>query len=263
MGDVYAPFLRTEKPMLVMDNLSAEMTKYAANAMLATKISFINEIAGLCSKVGADVDQVRKGIGFDSRIGFQFLFPGIGYGGSCFPKDVQAIVHLGDENNWEMRLLKAVEDVNQRQKTLLLDFILDHFKGNIEGLTFAMWGLAFKPQTDDVREAPAIVLCKALTERGAKVRAYDPEAIETTANEIGDMIEYAKGPYETLSDADALIIATEWNEFRRPNFLKIRTNLKTPVLFDGRNIYQPSMMRQFGFTYYSIGRPGGGPLDEK
>ena len=264
MEELYSPFVRTNKPILVMDVKSAEMTKYAANAMLATKISFINEIANLCELVGADVANVRRGIGSDSRIGFEFLFPGVGYGGSCFPKDVQAIIRTGSEYGYDLKILKAVEAVNYRQKEVLVDRILRHFQGSgvsgqgsakpLEGKTVGIWGLSFKPRTDDMREAPAITIIDRLLEAGAKVKAHDPEAMDEARKVFGGRIEYMKDNYEVVKDADALAVITEWNEFRRPNFDKMKGLMKTPVIFDGRNIYEPKEMKEHGFIYYGIGR---------
>ena len=264
MEELYSPFVRTNKPILVMDVKSAEMTKYAANAMLATKISFINEIANLCELVGADVANVRRGIGSDSRIGFEFLFPGVGYGGSCFPKDVQAIIRTGSEYGYDLKILKAVEAVNYRQKEVLVDRILRHFQGSgvsgqgsakpLEGKTIGIWGLSFKPRTDDMREAPAITIINSLLEFGAKIKAHDPEAMDEARKVFGDRIEYVKDNYEVVRDADALVVITEWNEFRRPNFDKMKSLMKSPVIFDGRNIYEPKEMKEHGFTYYGIGR---------
>jgi UDPglucose 6-dehydrogenase len=230
------------------------MTKYAANSFLATKISFMNEIANLCELTGAEVDKVRIGIGSDSRIGKRFLFPGIGYGGSCFPKDVIALVNTANENEYDFKILKSVIDVNYRQVDLFYKKINKHFKENLKGRHFGMWGLAFKPNTDDVREAPAHYLIKHLVESGATVTAYDPEAMETTKIILGDKIKYAKNSYDALENADALIIVTEWNVFRNPDFEMIKSKLKQPVIFDGRNLYDIEKMKHMDFTYYSIGR---------
>jgi len=266
MDELYSPFVRTGKPILIMDVKSAEMTKYAANAMLATKISFINEISNLCELVGADVANVRKGIGSDSRIGFDFLFPGVGYGGSCFPKDVQAIIRTGSEYGYDLKILKAVEAVNYRQKEVMVDRILRHFgRGGVtpplqsareplDGKTIGVWGLSFKPRTDDMREAPSITIINRLLEAGARVKVHDPEAMDEARKVFGDRIEYMKDNYEVVKDADALAVITEWNEFRRPNFDKMKALMKTPVVFDGRNIYEPKEMKEHGFTYYGIGR---------
>jgi UDPglucose 6-dehydrogenase len=258
MRELYSPFVRTNNPILVMDVASAEMTKYAANAMLATRISLMNEISRLCDVVGADVDKVRIGIGSDSRIGMSFLFPGVGYGGSCFPKDVQALIHMGKTNDLPMVLSDAVERVNARQKTVLLDKVLAHFDTQrLDGRTFAVWGLSFKPRTDDTREAPALLLIRGLLERGARVRAFDPVAMESFKQRLGEhpSVEYTEGNYDALNGSDALMICTEWNDFRRPNFKKIRELLAAPVIFDGRNLYSLEEMTQRQFTYYSIGRP--------
>ncbi len=255
MKELYAPFVRTGKPILVMDNASAEMTKYAANALLATKISFMNEIANLCERVGADVDQVRRGVGSDSRIGYPFLFPGAGYGGSCFPKDIQALIHTGKESKYELKILPAVQTVNQTQKQILNHKIACHFQGQLEDKNFAIWGLAFKPRTDDMREAPSVSIIQYLLEQKANVIAYDPTAIRQTSLVFGDRIRYAKRNYDCLKDADALVLITEWDEFRRPNWEMILELMRTPVIFDGRNIYDPVRMRALGFTYYGIGRP--------
>jgi len=265
MEELYSPFVRTNKPILIMDVKSAEMTKYAANAMLATKISFINEIANLCELVGADVANVRRGIGSDSRIGFEFLFPGVGYGGSCFPKDVQAIIRTGSEYGYDLKILKAVETANYKQKEVLVDKILRHFGRSgatspqltdkpLEGRTIGVWGLSFKPRTDDMREAPSITIISRLIDAGAKVKAHDPEAMEEARKVFGDRIEYMKDNYEVVRDADALAVITEWNEFRRPNFEKMKRLMKEPVIFDGRNIYEPKEMKEHGFKYYGIGR---------
>lgn len=254
MNDLYAPFVRSGNPVINMDVRSAELTKYAANSFLATKISFMNEIAQLCERLGADVDMVRRGIGSDERIGKRFLFPGIGYGGSCFPKDVQALVKSSNEVDYQFRILDAVMDVNERQKLHLIPKIKKYFKGNLKGKKFAMWGLAFKPNTDDIREAPALYIIDELVNEGASVCAYDPEAINNVRKEIGDKIEYAENQYDCLEGADALIICTEWNEFRTPNFLKIVTGLKNKVIFDGRNLFETNAIKELGFYYESIGR---------
>lgn len=254
MEELYEPFVRSGNPIYFMDVKSAEMTKYASNSFLATKISFMNEIANLCELTGADVDKVRIGIGSDSRIGKRFLFPGIGYGGSCFPKDVMALVNTANENKYDFKILKSVVTVNKLQGEHFVDKVLKHYNGNIKGKHFALWGLAFKPNTDDVREAPAFIIIKGLQKNGATVTAYDPEAIETTKAILGDSIKYAKISYEALEDADALIIVTEWNEFRNPNFEKIRSLIKDPVIFDGRNLYDLDKLKDLNFVYYSIGR---------
>mgnify|MGYP001572422639 FL=1 len=254
MEELYSPFVRTGKPILTMDPESAELTKYAANAMLATRISFMNEIANICSRVGADVDAVRKGIGSDDRIGSRFLFSGCGYGGSCFPKDVQAIVKTAAEYGYEFEILKAVETVNEKQKHVRADQVKQHFGANLKGRRFAVWGLAFKPNTDDMREAPAVVIIEELLAAGATVCACDPEAIaEAKAHHLGDRIDYSDTPMEALDGADALILVTEWNEFRRPDFDDVKKRLKQPVVFDGRNIYRRKTLEPLGFTYYGIG----------
>ena len=254
LRELYAPFLRTERPFLVMTPESAEMTKYAANAMLATKISFINEMANLCDRLGADINDVRKGIGHDQRIGFQFLFPGPGYGGSCFPKDVEAIIAMGRKTGLPLRLMQAVDAVNDDQKEVLFQKITAHFGGQLEGKTLAVWGLAFKPRTDDIREAPALTLINALLGAGVKVRVHDPEAMENVKALYGDKLYYADRPYGALEGADGLAIVTEWPEFRNPDFELIRRLLAGHVIFDGRNTYDERTMAQYGFTYYGIGR---------
>ncbi len=254
MGELYSPFVRSGNPIIYMDVRSAELTKYAANSFLATKISFMNEIAQLCERLGADVDMVRRGVGSDDRIGKRFLFPGIGYGGSCFPKDVQALVKSSTEVNYEFQILNAVMDVNEKQKLHLLPKIRKYFNNDLKGKKFALWGLAFKPNTDDIREAPALYIIDELTAAGATVVAFDPEAINNVRNLIGDKIGYAENQYDCLDGADALIIATEWNEFRTPNFLKIVTALKNKVIFDGRNLFETSAIKELGFYYESIGR---------
>lgn len=251
---LYEPFVRSGNPIYFMDEKSAEMTKYAANSFLATKISFMNEIANLCELTGADVDKVRIGIGSDSRIGKRFLFPGVGYGGSCFPKDVMALWNTANENNYDFRILSSVIEVNKRQIQLFFNKILNHYKNDISGRHFALWGLAFKPNTDDVREAPSHALIKLLLEKGATISAYDPEAIETTKAVLGNIINYTEHAYDALNNADALIIVTEWNEFRTPDFSRIKNSLKQPVIFDGRNLYDLEKMRELKFNYYSVGR---------
>lgn len=254
LEQLYEPFVRSGNPIYFMDEKSAEMTKYAANAFLATKISFMNEIANLCELTGAEVDKVRIGIGSDSRIGKRFLFPGVGYGGSCFPKDVIALVNTANENEYDFKILKSVIDVNHRQVELFYKKISKHYKGDLKGKHFGMWGLAFKPNTDDVREAPSHALIKALVDNGATVSAYDPEGMETTKLVLGNKIKYTPTSYEALVDADALIIVTEWNVFRNPDFEMIKSKLKQPVIFDGRNLYDLEKMKHMDFTYYSIGR---------
>jgi len=254
MQRLYKPFVMNNHPLLFMDVASAELTKYAANSMLATKISFMNDIANFCDLVGADVHSVRMGIGSDSRIGNKFLYPGVGYGGSCFPKDVKALIKTADENNYSLEILKSVEDVNERQKSVLYDKIMSHYKGNIKGKKFAMWGLSFKPNTDDMREAPSIVLISKLLKEGANVRAYDPVAIEESKRKIGDIVTYVDDQYEALIDVDALIVVTEWQEFRVPKFTIVERLMKTKLVFDGRNIFDPEEMKEFGYQYYGIGR---------
>lgn len=254
MGELYAPFVRSGNPIINMDVRSAELTKYAANSFLATKISFMNEIAQLCERLGADVDMVRRGIGSDDRIGKRFLFPGIGYGGSCFPKDVQALVKSSREVEYDFQILNAVMDVNEKQKLHLLPKINRYFKNNLKGKRFALWGLAFKPNTDDIREAPALYIIDELVKEGATVCAYDPEAMNNVRGILGDKIQFADNQYDCLDGADALIIATEWNEFRTPNFLKIVTALKNKVIFDGRNLFETDAIKELGFYYESVGR---------
>jgi UDPglucose 6-dehydrogenase len=254
LNQLYEPFVRSGNPIYFMDVKSAEMTKYAANSFLAAKISFMNEIANLCELTGAEVDKVRIGIGSDSRIGKRFLFPGVGYGGSCFPKDVIALINTANENNYDFKILKSVYEVNNKQAELFFDKIKNHYGGNIKGRHFALWGLAFKPNTDDVREAPALKVIQLLTDCGAAVSAYDPEAAANTKSLLGDVISYAASSYEALAGADALVIVTEWNEFRNPDFNRIRKVLKQPVIFDGRNLYDTDKMEELQFTYYSIGR---------
>jgi len=254
LHELYAPFLRTEHPFLVMSPESAEMTKYVANAMLATKISFINEMANLCERMGADVNDVRRGIGHDARIGFQFLFPGSGYGGSCFPKDVRALVAMSRELEMPLRIMEAVDEVNEAQKRVLFRKVRAHFGGELKGKTLAVWGLAFKPRTDDVREAPALVLIDALLAEGAAVRVHDPEALANVKAQYGERLVYCDRPYGALEGADGLAIVTEWQEFRNPDFEVMRRLLRQPVVFDGRNLYEPAALAALGFTYYAIGR---------
>ncbi len=254
MKSLYAPFVRTENPILVMDNRSAEMTKYAANAFLATKISFVNEIANLCERVGADVNDVRRGMGSDRRIGHHFLFPGTGYGGSCFPKDVQAIIRTAHDSGMEFPLLNAVEVVNERQKQLLVEKVVKKYGEKLHGRCFSVWGLAFKPRTDDMREAPSIVIIEELLKRGARIEAHDPEALGEARKAFGERINYHRVNYDALQGADALLIVTDWNEFRRPDFSRMKSLMKSPVIFDGRNLYEHEVMRAQGFTYYPIGR---------
>jgi UDPglucose 6-dehydrogenase len=256
LKELYEPFVRTGNPIMVMDARSAEMCKYAANAMLATKISFINEVARLCEKMGADVGEVRRAISMDRRIGPHFIFPGAGYGGSCFPKDVRAMISMG-EKKVEMSLLRAVEKVNEKQKRVLVDKVKGFFGGKLTGKTFAVWGLAFKPRTDDMRDAPAITVINALLGAGAKVQAFDPEAMPEAKRIFGERIRYAAHNYDALDGAAALLILTEWNEFRRPDFSRMKQLLQNPVIFDGRNVYDPTDLKKLGFKYFSIGRKHG------
>ncbi len=253
--DLYSPFCRSGAPILVMDNASAEMTKYAANSLLATRISFMNEVANLCERVGADVSQVRQGMGFDSRIGPAFLYAGLGYGGSCFPKDVRAIINTAETNESDFTILRAVDQVNNRQKKRLFQKVETFYNGSLNGRTFGLWGLAFKPRTDDMREAPAIGLIEDLLASGCNVRVHDPEAMEVARKIFGDRITYHRQNYETLDGADALLVVTEWNEFRRPDFDRVKQLLKEPVIFDGRNLWEPASMQKIGFNYFPIGRP--------
>lgn len=254
MKQLYEPFVRQGNPIYIMDERSAEMTKYAANSYLATRISFMNEIANLCEAMGADVDKVRIGMGSDNRIGKRFLFPGIGYGGSCFPKDVQALAKTAEEHGYEFQILKSVMKVNEKQKSRIYQKVYEFFRGDLKGKTFALWGLAFKPNTDDIREAPALTIIEELLEAGAKIRAFDPEAVENVRTLMGTKIDYFQDQYEVLVDADALIIATEWNVFRTPGFDVLRKLLRQPVIFDGRNLYDLHVMESEGFYYNSIGR---------
>jgi len=255
MSELYAPFVRQGNPVLFMDERSSELTKYAANSFLAMKISFMNEIAQLCERMGADVDMVRRGIGSDERIGKRFLFSGIGYGGSCFPKDVQALIKSADAATYDFKILKAVEQVNAKQKVHLVQKIKEHYEGNLKGRRFALWGLAFKPNTDDIREAPALSIINALLNEGATICAYDPEAMANVKNILGDSIDYATSQYSALEGADALLIATEWSEFRTPDFERIATLLPSKLIFDGRNLFEMAKMKQLGYQYISIGRP--------
>jgi UDPglucose 6-dehydrogenase len=254
MEELYSPFVRQGNPVIFMNERSAELTKYAANSFLATKITFMNEIAQLCERLGADVDMVRRGLGSDERIGRRFLFPGIGYGGSCFPKDVQALVKSSREVNYEFQILNAVMDINEKQKLHLIPKIKKYFNGQLKGKHFALWGLAFKPNTDDIREAPALYIIDALKKEGATLAVYDPEAMNNVKAQIGDQVAYGESQYDVLVNADALIIATEWNEFRTPNFLKMVTTMKNKVIFDGRNLFDINAIRELGFYYESIGR---------
>jgi UDPglucose 6-dehydrogenase len=254
LRNLYAPFLRTENPFLAMSPESAEMTKYVANALLATKISFINEMANLCERMQADIDDVRRGIGHDQRIGFAFLFPGVGYGGSCFPKDVLALSSMAREHELPAQILDAVHQVNNRQKTVLGEKIERHFAGNLKGKTIAIWGLAFKPRTDDIRDAPALVLINRLLQLGARLRVHDPEAIANVRAIYGEKLAYAELPMDALDGADALAIVTEWGEFRNPEFGEMKSRMRQPVIFDGRNLYSPRQMKAQGFTYHCIGK---------
>lgn len=254
LAELYEPFVRSGNPIYFMDERSAEVTKYAANCFLATKISFMNEIANLCELTGANVDKVRIGIGSDSRIGKRFLFPGVGYGGSCFPKDVFALVNTARENKYDFKILSSVIEVNKLQKQRFVQKILNYYNGNISGLHFAIWGLSFKPNTDDVRDAPSIDIIKMLLEKGASITAYDPEAVNQTKLILNDKINYAGSSYSALENADALLIITEWNEFRNPDFNKMKSLLKSPVIFDGRNLYDLERMHEVNFIYHSVGR---------
>ncbi len=254
MSALYEPFVRQGNPILEMDPESSEVTKYAANSYLAMRITYMNELANFCESVGANVDLVRKGIGADTRIGKRFLFPGIGYGGSCFPKDVNALIKTSEEHNSPIRLLKVVDEVNKLQKLILVKKIMKHFNGDIKGKKFAVWGLAFKPNTDDMREAPAIVIIKELVRLSAKVTAYDPASMENSKFYLDGILEYSEDQYEVLKDADALLTLTEWNEFRNPDYDRIKSELKLPIIFDGRNIYDTKKMEELGFIYFSIGR---------
>ena len=254
MQDIYAPFFRTGNRVIVMDVKSSEMTKYASNSFLATKISFMNEIANLCEKVGADAQMVRIGMSTDSRIGNKFLFPGLGYGGSCFPKDVKALVKTGMENNCEMKIVAAADEVNKKQREIFVNKIINRFKGNLQGKTIGIWGLAFKPKTNDMREAPAITIINKLLECGAKIQAFDPKAIDSAKFHFGDKITYCDTAYKALEKADCMVLLTEWNEFRRPDFERIKELLKSPIIFDGRNQYDENRLKQIGFEYYQIGK---------
>lgn len=254
MKDLYKPFLRSGNPIYIMDEKSAEVTKYAANSFLATKISFMNDLSAYCETVGADIDSIRLGIGSDSRIGKRFLFAGLGYGGSCFPKDVQALNFSADQNNSELLIVKATEEINQKQTLRFIDKIINRFDGDVEGKTFAIWGLAFKPNTDDVRDAPAFKVIQNLVDRGANLRVFDQEAIENTKAKFGDKIYYSEDMYDCIKDSDALVVCTEWSVFRTPNYDKIKASLKNNLIFDGRNVYETKEMEELGFEYYSIGR---------
>jgi len=254
MEDLYGPFIRTGNPFIVMDERSSELTKYAANSMLATKISFMNEVANLCERVGADVEMVRKGVGSDPRVGPQFLFAGVGYGGSCFPKDVSALVKTSEEYKYEFKILNSVIDVNKTQRLLFAKKILSYFKKNLKKKQIAVWGLSFKPNTDDMREAPSISIIKELLKHGARVQAYDPVAMEEAKRHLGSSIKYCKTDYDALKGADALVVVTEWREFRTPDFEKMKKLMRRHVIFDGRNIYDPRVMSENGFEYFGIGR---------
>ena len=254
MKELYAPFTRTGAPIMLMDCASAELCKYAANAMLATRISFMNEVANVCEAVGANVDQVRRAVASDRRIGASFLFPGVGYGGSCFPKDVKAMLQFAGAKAYDFKILHAVEAVNDRQKLRLLEKMTEHF-GSVKGKRVAVWGLAFKPRTDDMREAPAVPLIKGLIAGGAEVSAYDPEAMKVAEGIFGNKVTFAENSYAALTGADALAIVTEWNEFREPDYGRMKKLMRGAVIFDGRNVYNPEQIRAQGFTYYSMGRP--------
>ena len=254
MQDLYAPFVRTGNPIIVMDERSSEMSKYIANAFLASRISFMNEVANLCERVGADVDMVRKGVGTDPRIGPQFLFAGVGYGGSCFPKDVSALVKTAKEYRYDFKILEAVERVNKQQRQLFLDKILKFFGDNLKGKTIAVWGLSFKPKTDDMREAPSVTIIEGLLKRGAVVNVHDPIAMEEAKKHLGQKVKYFKNDYDSLRGVDALVVVTEWSEFRRPDFDRMKSLMRGRVIFDGRNIFATDKMKELGYTYYSIGR---------
>ena len=254
MSELYSPFVRTNNPVLVMSKRSAEMTKYVANSLLATRISFMNEIANMCDSVGADVHDIRVGIGSDRRIGSSFLFPGAGFGGSCFPKDIRALQKTAIENGVELRVLKAVTDVNRDQKKLLVGKVTSHFGDDLKGLTIGVWGISFKPNTDDIREAPALTIIKGLLERGAAIAAYDPQAMKNASEVLGDSVRFATSVYDAVTGADALVLVTEWTEFREPDFPRMAEIMKQPVIFDGRNVFNPGKLRKLGFTYFGIGR---------
>jgi len=256
LTDMYTPFMRTGNPIMVMDERSAEMTKYAANSFLASKISFMNELANLCEKTGADIDWVRKGMGSDPRIGQQFLFAGVGYGGSCFPKDVKALIKTAQEHEYEFKILRAVDEVNERQKRVIVKKMMKHFNNQLNQKVITVWGLSFKPQTDDIRDAPALIIINSLLESGAKIRAHDPIAIPRVKALFDGRVEFFENNYDALKGADALAVITEWNEFRRPDFDRMKSLMKRPVVFDGRNIYDPKLMREKGFVYFGIGRNG-------
>jgi UDPglucose 6-dehydrogenase len=254
MKDLYRPVVRTGRPILIMDNRSAELTKYAANSMLATRISFINEIANLCEHLGANVNSVREGIGSDQRIGFSFLFPGVGYGGSCFPKDVKALATTAEEFGYRMKILEAVDELNTRQKSVLVPKIRKHFDGKLKGKTIAVWGLAFKPRTDDMREAPSIAIINELLSEGVDLQVHDPVAIKEARKVLGRKVKYCEKPYDALENADALVLVTEWAEFRNPDLERMKRRMRGNAIFDGRNIYTPKTMKDMGFEYYGIGQ---------
>jgi UDPglucose 6-dehydrogenase len=253
--ELYLPFVRNRSPIIIMRRAAAELTKYAANCFLAARISFINEIANICEKHGIDVNQVREGLGTDRRIGFQFLYPGVGYGGSCFPKDVQAMSHVAREAGLPADLFELVHRINERQRHLLFEKIRDHFSGQLLGRRFAMWGVTFKPKTDDIREAPALTIIQSLLDSGAEVHASDPQGLDNLRAEFGERVQYFEGAYDALNGCDALVVVTEWNEYRSPDFERLSSALQTPLIFDGRNLYEPATMARHGFVYYSIGRP--------
>ncbi len=254
MRELYSPFVRTNNPILVMSNRSAEMTKYVANSLLATRISFMNEIANMCETVGADVDDIRIGIGSDTRIGYSFLFPGAGFGGSCFPKDIRALQKTALEHGHELKVLKAVTEVNQAQKKLLVRKVVDHFGEDLSGLTIGIWGISFKPNTDDIRDAPSLIVMQGLLDRGANVVAYDPQAMENAERVLGDSVRFASSTYDAVTGADALVLVTEWTEFREPDFKRMMKIMNQPVIFDGRNVFNPLKLVDLGFSYYGIGR---------
>jgi len=255
LRELYEPFVRTGAPILVMDTRSAEMVKYTANAFLAMRISFMNEIANLCERLGADVEKVRIAIGYDNRIGPKFLFPGVGWGGSCFPKDIKALIKMGEENGLNLEIVNSVYEVNERQKKIIVEKIKKHFGKDLKDKKIAVWGLSFKPKTDDMREAPSITIINELLKLGTKITAFDPVAIPNAKKIFGNKIKYAKSQYDALKNADALVLITEWQEFREPDFNYMKTLMRTPVVFDGRNIYNPEKLKRLGFTYYGIGRP--------
>ena len=257
MQDLYAPFIRTGNPLIIMDVRSSELTKYASNSFLAAKVSFMNEMANLCELTGADIDLVRKGMGTDPRIGLQFLFAGIGYGGSCFPKDVSALLKTSEVRGYEFQILHAVEQVNKRQKHIIVEKITHHFKGTLKGRKIALWGLSFKPNTDDMRDAPSLTIIESLLKAGAHLQVHDPVANEEAKRRLGNVVKYFDNNYDALKGAEALVLVTEWNEFRRPDFDRMKSLMKEPTVFDGRNIYDPAKLREKGFTYYGIGRDGG------